>query len=842
MSAGAAAARQESPHARSLRRQQDVRLRRYGFAVLVTVLLPLSMGAEGGLYLWDVIGVVRWTELVGQLAPFALAAGLVALSYAPAITRFGQSALALVALGTATAWLTFSPLALEASFQGLLSFVGRRPLLVATGLALVGAGADLRLDDATAGRRDLSLRLARALLIAGVALLVLVYVLPQRGSPFGLVLAEQIAMSAWHGGPRVVAGRVLFWALGLLPLGVAIGAAIALARPRLAGTLLGVAARYGLSLLAVLLCIPLLAAELDAHRALLQARTAILLGVAIGVAARSVEGLVRHLLETPLPATGPPSMLARDVRLRRLVALYRRRPDDGDRTVLEARGAPGSHRWLRWLMARRLDEVAAELPRPPRDAQRPDASQAASYAAVLAARFDRLHSSTEDTRPEDPLPPTPRLTGLSLWVLSGRWRLAVVSCACLLGGLISLAALLRERPADLAWRLGSPTDAADKLFGETLPRYVVLLARRSESAAAEQAGAEEVARATQQAEQLVGSAREVDALLGERIDRLVRAAGAVDRTGRLWLDAVHAVNRRVRAIGLPYYLDGNVMHLRTRRRGAARRVFYVTSYRVEQVRRFEADGEAVAALHVRRLDRLNIAGSRLGAVRADEPFALVLLDSIERSVEQRLEALAERSSCGLTLRAWSTAGTAAEIDALCSRTLERLADAEQLAVAEVDPDTVRAFVGRQIDATERHELQHQIDGPRLTVPPALYRATPWADDEAVRATARELSAHMAELDSEDSLAVAWRLADLSTYLVRPRSRAPYRFAAATIVGRLLGASVVDGRGRVSSAAVLRFWQEVADRGPDLAAWVAPEIRDAHEELFGTPIADLRPGR
>jgi hypothetical protein len=161
---------------------------------------------------------------------------------------------------------------------------------------------------------------------------------------------------------------------------------------------------------------------------------------------------------------------------------------------------------------------------------------------------------------------------------------------------------------------------------------------------------------------------------------------------------------------------------------------------------------------------------------------------------------------------------------------------------EVDADNEAArheLVRLQVDATERHELQHQVDGPLLTVPTELYRTIPWADDEAVRTVARELSAHLAELDTDDSLAVAWRLADLCTHLVRPRSRRTYRYAAAVIVSRLVQGPVLERDGSVRIEQVLRLWQHMAERRTDLAAWVAPAARRAHEDLFGSPVAQLK---
>jgi hypothetical protein len=394
---------------------------------------------------------------------------------------------------------------------------------------------------------------------------------------------------------------------------------------------------------------------------------------------------------------------------------------------------------------------------------------------------------------------------------------------------------LHRPPADLAWTLGQPTAAADELFGSQLPRFVVALARRSKHQTEQRGGAEAAQLLREQSEQTLASAGQVDAGLAEDAARLVRAADALDRTGRLWLDAVHRVNRRIRALGLPYYLDGNALQIASRSSGKVRQQFYVTTYRVQQVRRFEEQGRPYAALHVRRLDRLNIAGSRLGTVRPDEPFALVMLDVIEETVAERLEAVGTRQSC--ELGSWGAPG---RIDELCARTLTDLMVARGLDVQADREAAAELLTKLQIDATERHEIQHQVDGEDLDIPTELYQLVPWAEDRSLRVVAQELSAHLAELSSGDELATAWRLADLTGHLVRRRSRTAYRYAAGVIVGRLSDRPVIDTDGRVDLAQLEAFWQRAADRPAELAAWITPAARTIHEDLFDAPVASLPP--
>ncbi|MBI4701387.1 MAG: hypothetical protein HY744_09545 [Deltaproteobacteria bacterium] len=748
------------------------------------------------------------------------------MSYAPGLTRLGQGLGALLGVLVGAALLTGSRVAYRDSFRGVLDFVGRHPLPVVAGLSLVGAGADLRLPRPGMSRDPRPG--ARQLLAAGSALLLLLYLLPQRGKPFGLLLGERIVAAASAGGLRLVAGSVLFWALGLLPLFVAMAALRALRRSARPGILLGLGARYGLSGLAALLCLRLLLDELDPYAILLQLRTAVLLGVLVGSLSLGLEQVLRHLLYDPLPPLPPPSGLARDARLRELVRAYLTCGPEHDASVLDTPGVPASHALLRWLMRRRLAELGAELGLRRAGALRPSAPQAHAFLATLEAR--PVPPVGGDTAP----PAVAEPGSLGLWLCTGAWRLPLALAAALVVLAGGLAWRLHEPEPDLAWKLGPATAAGDALFGDLLPAYVIALGRREARGEASERSPRAGDELRRQTSALVAAAAAVDRPLGRRVERIARRAVALDRTGLLWLDAVQEINRRVRELGMPYYVDGNALVGGAGEAGRREPLFYVTTYRVQAVRRFALAGRRRAALHVRRLDRLAIAGARLGMVRDDEPFALVMLDTVEESVRERLDALGRERRCGIGPGRGSDLARPA--DAACGQALRALLEAQGLDLGGGRARTERELVARQVAATERHELQHQLDGEDLAIAPALFRLAPGAADAELRAVTQELSALLAELATTDDLGAAWKLGDLAGHvLAQAAARSRYRYAAALVVGELLGRPVVGPGGRIDLAAAAELWQRAPARPGELGAWLAPRARAAHDRLVGTPL-------
>lgn len=79
------------------------------------------------------------------------------------------------------------------------------------------------------------------------------------------------------------------------------------------------------------------------------------------------------------------------------------------------------------------------------------------------------------------------------------------------------------------------------------------------------------------------------------------------------------------ALGLPYFLESTL--IRHRRDGVTMPVVY--AYYIERESRLRGADRAVRALHVRRLDNLNIAMAAVGYTKPSSTAALILLDHVE---------------------------------------------------------------------------------------------------------------------------------------------------------------------------------------------------------------------
>jgi hypothetical protein len=272
----------------------------------------------------------------------------------------------------------------------------------------------------------------------------------------------------------------------------------------------------------------------------------------------------------------------------------------------------------------------------------------------------------------------------------------------------------------IAWSLGPRTERADRVFGELVPKWAVSRARWG-VVARSSASAAELAEARAAGNELLRASRELSPDLGRAVGELLEGAGELDLAGRRWFRLLEGVNEASRRARLPYYLDPAVRG--ATHDGVSARLFLVYPYRVEGVRAVSAAGTAYALLGVRRLGEARDGHERLGFSRDHQPFALVVLDEIEPYAAS-LDELARRQppSC-------LPAGSSDSELGSCGAVLQKLAPR---------PEHVRLLV-------ERHELQHQIDGPQLTRSPAVLRALAGYADDAIDEVNRELSAYLAEL-------------------------------------------------------------------------------------------------
>jgi hypothetical protein len=314
---------------------------------------------------------------------------------------------------------------------------------------------------------------------------------------------------------------------------------------------------------------------------------------------------------------------------------------------------------------------------------------------------------------------------------SARLRAILLSSFVVLSG--AQAFLARPPSKGVHWAEGSASAAADTLFADLLPRWNrarLRWDRRARGASAAQARLEVL----RQGRLAIDAAKALHPALGEAVQALTRGARSLHVAGRTWHALVEGVNAASRSAGLPYYLDPSVIMFGGE--GTRRRHFRMRSYRVERVRRFDVAGDAFATLHVKRLDHIGPDQPLLGFSRDLQPFALINLEEV-RSFEAELsDGAAERPpNCVSTSTLFALPGKA-----ICSRVLGRVVTAHQ---AELG--TLVATL------TDRHELQHQIDGPHLPMASAVLDALAGKRSQAfMDRVNRELSAYTAELTATDS--------------------------------------------------------------------------------------------
>jgi hypothetical protein len=289
---------------------------------------------------------------------------------------------------------------------------------------------------------------------------------------------------------------------------------------------------------------------------------------------------------------------------------------------------------------------------------------------------------------------------------------------------LAVFALSRPVRKGIDWQLGSRSEKADQLFGELMPAWAQSRARWSLNTKTT-ASAAELAEARAAANQILRASRELNPELGRAVAELVQGASELDLAGRRWFRLVENVNETSRAARLPYYVDPGLSA--APHAGRVERLFLLHPYRVEAVRPANADGLGYALLAVRRLGKARDNHDRLGFSRDLQPFALVVLDEIE-SYSMSLDDFARRDPAVCV-----DSDTPRPELSSCGALLQRLSPSLQ---------QVRRLV-------ERHELQHQIDGPELSHSPAVLKALAGYERAAIDQVNRELSAYLAELVTEE---------------------------------------------------------------------------------------------
>jgi hypothetical protein len=363
---------------------------------------------------------------------------------------------------------------------------------------------------------------------------------------------------------------------------------------------------------------------------------------------------------------------------------------------------------------------------------------------LAAAAFVGLAAPLAMRELGDPFGPAPGALASVVEVVTRGSSLYALTSAIALLGASDLALAPRAAPFALAvgiagWftarharpermpeavRLGPGSAAADRFFGETLPRWV-------DARSAGDFGEHAAHDAAILERAMVADARELGADVGHAVADLASELVHEDVGERRFYTLVERLNLSVLCAGLPYYVEPTGIVVTPG--DPPRRTFPLAPYRVETARRFMVGSQPFDTLHVRALAPSKVAHDALGFTRDVEPFALIARDAIDAH-RAELERLASATP--------PRCAAPSENDA-ADRALRACGD--MLAALAREHDLGAALVAM----TERHELQHAIDGPR----PSRSR---WLDDrlalyprdERLR-TLRELRAYFAQATAED---------------------------------------------------------------------------------------------
>jgi hypothetical protein len=436
--------------------------------------------------------------------------------------------------------------------------------------------------------------------------------------------------------------------------------------------------------------------------------------------------------------------------------------------------------------------------------------------ALLAALLGLLSSAAEVLIEEAPVRREATFAASVLGVLAGaQWWLA------------------RPPEKGIEWKLDPSHAEADQLFGETLPRWAKLRASW-DSSVRERSSAGALVQLKAAEKKLRDEATSLDPGSAQAIAKLIAESEDLDLAGRRWYRLIADLNDANRRAGLPYYVDPAVRMATTP--DGLRRRFGLHGYRIARVQSVRAGAEPFATLHVRRLGSGRSGHGRLGFSRDQQPFALVVLDEIE-PIESELVELSRREppSCSASKPSLLEEDLLAE-DPPAPLGLERPFAECGKRLAEIAIEDETRIGPALVALTERHELQHQIDGPKVALSGAVLRSMSAHAHSAQELVNRELSAYVAELTSPSPAAPRLGLILLLRFAgARPGS-------SLYLVG-VLAAEALTGRrvtNRFGGADATRLGEaldELLVLGDDE---LRQRARGAWRELFGARLAEIRP--
>ncbi len=211
------------------------------------------------------------------------------------------------------------------------------------------------------------------------------------------------------------------------------------------------------------------------------------------------------------------------------------------------------------------------------------------------------------------------------------------------------------------------------------------------------------------------------------LENLTSEVDNLELSGRGFGRLVADVNDAARKAQMAYYLDPSVRIYTSEKE--TRRLFSVTPYRVKEVHRFRVGEDRFATLLVEPMG--SEAHVHLGFSRDQDPFALVVTSEVKWYTERLAKG---DEACGKTSPL--SDDRAAEVTR-CQTALAKVRD-------RLGVDIEKAVLA----GTERHELQHQIDGPHLPLSRAVLELLAGFSEDAQDRANRELSAYIAEMTTQ----------------------------------------------------------------------------------------------
>ncbi len=232
------------------------------------------------------------------------------------------------------------------------------------------------------------------------------------------------------------------------------------------------------------------------------------------------------------------------------------------------------------------------------------------------------------------------------------------------------------------------------------------------------------------------------------------------------------------------------------------------------MRRFTGGGREVATLHVRGLGADMHRAASMGLSRDQQPFAVVALDELEAYARELSDLAAQASPrCG----EGPADGDAAE---------DALRDCGVMLATLVRGGELRPTL---LAVTERHELQHQLDGASMGRSGWLAARLSWQPPEPRARIERELSAYLAQMTAGGAAPrlTLLRLLRLSLLVRRGAEYPMARMAFEALGGERVGA---DGESIARAYRGLRALDDEALRGRAERAW---------RKVYGRELVGLR---